>query len=268
MSDRIVKYNPAFLSDTELMNSFVVRLADLQLIVRIISDNVTGSNQHVLVIGPRGSGKTTLVRRVAIEIESKEELSNRWYPLIFSEESYEVVTVGEFWLEALFHLAEQTFDAKWSRTYDELKRETDDQRLAERALAQLLDFADSQGKRILLIVENINMLFNDSISEDDAWKMRHTLINEPRVMLLATATSRFENIENTSQAMFEMFKIHELKPLDDEECNLIWALIPGKKLIGEQIKAIRILTEEIPACLSLSPSSAGTALSECSLRIL
>ena len=109
MSDRIVKYNPAFLSDTELMNSFVVRLADLQLIVRIISDNMTGSNQHVLVIGPRGSGKTTLVRRVAIEIESKEELSNRWYPLIFSEESYEVVTVGEFWLEALFHLAEQAY---------------------------------------------------------------------------------------------------------------------------------------------------------------
>lgn len=251
MAKRRMKYNPSFLTEAELIESFVVRHADLELIIGILGENVTDSNQHVLVIGPRGSGKTTLVHRVAAEIKQHKELRDRWYPLIFSEESYEVVSAGEFWLEALFHLAEQANDEKWKRTYAELKGEGDEQRLADRALAQLLDFADSQGKRILLIVENLNMLLGDLTSDDEAWKIRHTLINEPRLMLLATATNRFEHIENSSQAMFEMFKMQELKPLDDEECNRIWELITGQGLLGERIRPVRILTGGTPRLLTI-----------------
>ena len=88
MTKRIMKYNPAFLSDEELIESFVVRHADLDLIINTISENVTESNQHVLVIGPRGSGKTTLVRRIALETSRTERLNTLWYPLIFAEESY------------------------------------------------------------------------------------------------------------------------------------------------------------------------------------
>lgn len=242
MAKRFMKYNPSFLSEEDLVGNFAVRHADLGLIIRVIRENVTDSNQHVLIIGPRGSGKTTLVLRAAAEIQRTRELSELWHPLIFSEESYEVVSAGEFWLEALFHLSEQTGDEKWGRIYDEPKDETDHQRLGDRALSQLLDFADSQDKRILLIVENLNMLFGDLASNEEAWKIRHTLMNEPRLMLLATATSRFETIENSSQAMFEMFKMQELKPLDDDECNRIWELITGQKLIGERIRPIQILT--------------------------
>ena len=95
------------------------------------------------------------------------------------------------------------------------------------------------------------MLFSDLTSEEEAWKIRHTLMNEPRVMLLATATNRFEHIENSSQAMFDMFKIQELKPLDDDECNLIWESITGQGLPGERIKPIRILTGGNPRLLTI-----------------
>ena len=94
MRKRIVKYNPAFLSKEELVRSFVVRHAELELIEQVLRENVTKSNQHVLVIGPRGIGKTMLVLRVVEDVRTEKDLSKRWYPLVFSEESYQVISLG------------------------------------------------------------------------------------------------------------------------------------------------------------------------------
>jgi len=242
MTRHFVKYNPAFLESDKLVENFVVRQTDLQMIVKIVRENTAASNQHVLVIGPRGSGKTTLVRRVSAEIARDEALNEAWYPLVFAEESYNALSAADFWLESLFHLAEQTRDPQRMESYHELRRDPDEKRLAQRALGQLLDYADSIGKRILLVVENLDMLLSEFSSDTEAWALRHTLMNEPRLMLLATATARFEAIDHPAKAMFEMFRIHDLRPLNDEECNTIWALVTGAPLPGLQIRPIRILT--------------------------
>ncbi|MDR1229162.1 MAG: hypothetical protein LBK55_09155 [Azoarcus sp.] len=123
-----------------------------------------------------------------------------------------------------------------------MRQERDEDRLRNRALGQLLDFAESQDKKLLLIVENMNMLFNDQISEDDAWKLRHDLMHESRLMLLGTATQRFKGIDDYGKAFFEMFRLHELDPLDEDECNTAWERIAGEKLAGRKIRSIQILT--------------------------
>ncbi len=251
MSKRIVKYNPAFLSKEELMRSFVVRHAELKLIVQVIRENVTKSNQHVLVIGPRGIGKTMLVLRVVEEIRKEKDLNRLWYPLVFSEESYQVTTPGEFWLEALFHLGQKTGEDRWKQTCRELSGEQDESRLRERALGQLMDFADNQGKRILLIVENFNMLLGEQLSDSDGWALRHTLLNEPRVMLLATATSRFEEIDNCGKPMFEQFRTLELKPLDKNDCRVLWTSVNGKKPSDKRVRPLQILTGGNPRLLAI-----------------
>lgn len=251
MAKRIVKYNPAFLSKEELVSSFVVRHAELELIVQVLRENVTESNQHVLVIGPRGIGKTMLVLRVVEEIRNEKNLRERWYPLVFSEESYPVTTPGEFWLEALFHLGEQTGDDRWKQTYHELGNEKDEGRLREKSLAQLMDFADAKGKRIILVVENFNMLVGEQMHEDDGWTLRHTLLHEPRIMLLATATSRFEQIDNCGKAMFELFRTLDLKPLDERECRTLWSCVTGEELSDERIRPLQILTGGSPRLVAI-----------------
>jgi tetratricopeptide (TPR) repeat protein len=245
------KYNPGFSSDADLIESFVVRKPYLDLILENLRENTGSANQHVLVVGARGTGKTMLVRRVAAEVRTDPQLNGLWYPLVFAEESYQITSVGEFWLEALFHVADQTQDASWQSIYEELRTEVDETRLRQRALAQLMDFADAQGKRILLVVENLNMLFAEQLGSHDDWELRHTLQNEPRLMLLGTATQRLEQIEAIQKAWFEFFTIYQLEALSLEECRVLWMGITGKSVYDNRLKPIRILTGGNPRLLRI-----------------
>lgn len=259
MPDAQLTYNPGVLGDDQLVRAFVVRKESLELVLEALRDNAAsqGVNRHMLIVGPRGSGKTMIARRVAAEIRLNPEYGAQWFPLVFGEESYPVGTAGEFWLEALFHLADQTKASRWEQTFRDLRDEPDDARLRERALAQLLDFADGVGKRLLLVVENLNMLVAEQMDEHAAWDLRHTLMNERRLMLLGTATSHFDEITNTGRAWFEMFSIHDLRPLGLEECGVLWQAVTAKPLGAGPLRGVRILTGGNPRLLTILASFAA-----------
>ena len=163
MAIGIKKYNPGFLNDDEIVASFCVRSTEFETLVESLRANTGSSNSHSLVIGPRGSGKTHLLLRVAVEIRRDPSLSG-FYPITFAEESYEISSVGEFWLECLAHLAEQAPKderADLRLSHGDLRTRGDDRELANRCLGNILDFADRHGKRVVLLVENLNMLFAD-----------------------------------------------------------------------------------------------------------
>jgi tetratricopeptide (TPR) repeat protein len=254
---KIVKHNPAFLKQEDLVRSFVIRGVDLELLVETVWENTGPVNQHLLVIGPRGMGKTMLVLRVAAYIQDHKKLNAIWYPLVFSEESYEVFTAGEFWLHAVYHLARQEKDEKLFRIHEELRKEQDEKRLYERALACLMDFSDRVQKRLMLVVENLNMVLDDQIGPDGSWDLRHTLLNESRVMLLATAPTRFDEIENSGRAMFELFRLHHLEPLDTKDSALLWTHLTGEEVEERRIRPIQILTGGNPRLMAIISSFAA-----------
>ncbi|NJM68341.1 MAG: AAA family ATPase [Acaryochloris sp. RU_4_1] len=257
------KYNPGFSDDQGLIDAFTVRQPNLALIVETIRQNQGTANQHVLVIGTRGMGKTMLVRRVAAEIRTDPTLAQQWYPLVFAEESYSITTPGEFWLQALFHLQDQTQAERWQKAYTYLRLEANEMRLRQQALAQLMDFADSQEQRILLVVENLNMLFEEQLGSNDDWDLRHTLQNEPRVMLLGTTTHRFQQIDHVQKAWFEFFAIYELEALSHEDCQRLWEAITGEPISTQQIRPIRTLTGGNPRLLRVMAGFAiGKSFSE------
>src|ERR1044072_4314508 len=122
MTPASMKYNPAFLGDDALIHSFVARMSELERILEVVRENAAESNQHLLIVGARGLGKTTLVLRSAAEIRTEPELTAKWHPIVFGEETYQANSPGEFWLEALFHLGEQTGDDRWKKTNKRDKR--------------------------------------------------------------------------------------------------------------------------------------------------
>ena len=88
------------------------------------------------------------------------------------------------------------------------------------------------------------MIFNQQFNKngDDSWVLRHTLTNEPRIMLLGTAVSRFKEVEEYDKAMYDLFREEELHPLDDEDCIRLWQFATGNKLSLRRIRPIKILT--------------------------
>ena len=251
----IRKYNPGFLTDDELVASFCVRTHEFESLVESLSQCTGDSNQHQIVIGPRGSGKTSLLLRVAAEVRRDADLAAGFFPIVFAEESYEVSTAGEFWLECLARLADQAPEREDAPnlhgTLADLRAIQDDRTLGERCLAVLLDFSDRENKRLVLMVENLNMMFRDMMDRDAGWRLRKILQNEPRIVLLASATSRFDEIDHPDHALYDQFRVLTLRPLDTAECAALWETVAGQSRPKKTIRSLEILTGGSPRLLAI-----------------
>lgn len=253
----IRKANPGtFQSDHEVIRQFVVRNRELDIVMEILRGNArTSSCQHVLLVAPRGRGKTMLLARVAAELRVHEDLSRDLLPVRFMEESHEVFDMADFWLECLFHLSRESavgdpqLRSELRGTHRGLSaRGRQDELIEPRARTAVLDTADRLGKKIVLMVENLQDLSGD-VDERFGWKLREELQTQPQIMLLATATSRFRGLDDATQPFFELFRILGLDPLDTEECRLLWHVLSGKALRAREIRPLQILTGGSPRLL-------------------
>ena len=249
------KYNPGFLSVDELVAIFCVRTAEYESLIEALRECSGSANTHQIVIGPRGSGKTSLLLRVAAEVMRDTDLSARFFPIVFAEESYEVSTAGEFWLECVSRLAHQAprreEGVDLQRTFEDLRSIHDDRMLEDRCLGVLQDFSDQEEKRLVLIVENLNMMFRDMGDDDAGWRLRKALQTEPRIVLLASATSRFDQMNDPKEALYELFRVLQLHPLDREDCATLWQTVSGQARAPQTIQALRILTGGNPRLLTI-----------------
>ena len=257
----LMKYNPSFLPDQALIDSFCVRLVELESLLETLRETKGDSNVHRLVLGPRGSGKTTLVLRAAAEIRRDPGLSAMFFPLVLPEEHYEVSTCGEFWLECVSRLAAsappESNGIDLRLTHEELRGVASDRELEDRCLATLLAFSRRAGKRLLVVAESLNTLFQDMSDPDAGWRLRMVLQSEPRIMLFGTATCRFDEIDHPEHALYDFFGTLTLSGLRTNECAALWEGVSGKQTAGREIRAIEILTGGSPRLIAIIAQSGG-----------
>ena len=253
---QIRKFNPGtFQSDEEVIRQFVVRKPKLGIVMDILRGNVDSpSCQHVLIVAPRGRGKSMLLARVAAEIRSDLELAERLLPLRFMEESQEIFNLADFWIESLFYLARESkaHDPELARelrdSHDDLAAGWRGEDLEERARATVLEAADRLGRKLVLMVENLQALC-EHVDDDFGWKLRGALQSEPQIILLATAISRFKGLDDAREPFFELFRIIRLEPLDTGECRRLWQMVSGDAVSERGIRPLQILTGGSPRLL-------------------
>ena len=260
----IRKFNPGlFQPDDEVIAQFVVRKVEFETVLEIVGDNLDSpSCQHVLVVAPRGRGKTMLLARLAAECRTNEKYSRRIVPVRFMEECYEIFTLADFWLEALNGLAKEVAasDADTSlelrKAHAEFKSRWREQGIADRARAAVMGTAERLDCHLVLMVENLQSLV-DAVDDDFGWGLRHALQTEPRLTLVATATSRFRALCDAEHAFFELFRPVHLDPLDSKSCHRLWHKLGGGERSETEIEPVRILTGGSPRLIAIIASFAS-----------
>ena len=252
----IRKFNPGtFQSDEEVIEQFVVRKHELQIVMDTLRHNVEAQScQHLLVVAPRGRGKTMLLARSAAEVRANKDLADRLLPVRFMEESHEIFTIADFWMEALFQLAGEIrgnhadIADELSKTHADLASQWQSRDVAEHARATVLDTADRLHRHLVAMVENLQALSSD-VDENFGWSLRQALQTEPTITLLATATSHFKGLDDPDQPFYELFRIVHLNPLDTAACGLLMHALTGEE--RKDIEPLRILTGGDPRLLVL-----------------
>lgn len=239
-------YNPDHMSAEELKATFVGRETLLQDMLDITRRQPDGAGvQHIMVIAPRGMGKTSLLQRFRLAV-LESELAETWLPLKYPEELYSVADLADFWLVTLRILAVATDDKTWGeRAYRlpaEFSRRDD---IADAALALLKSYRQRSGKRLLLLVENMDDLLGNIAKGVDAGKLRDVLMNDGALMIAGSAVKFFKQAGSYDQPLYNFFRIFDLEQLSCAEAQQLLL----KRADRETDTALRQQLQDNPARL-------------------
>ncbi len=249
----VAAYNPGILSKQELIRLFVARRVLLQQIIDDLNrENPKGIPQHRLLVGARGMGKTTLLRRISYAVEDDEKLSREWLPLTFPEEQYNVARLSDLWLnclDAVSDALERQGKHDEAGALDEIIDALPDDKEEERArkvLNLLLEQAQKTGQRLLLLFDNVDLIFERLAKEH--WTIREMLSKEGAPLLIGATSRPLEPTYEYQGAFYDFFKISNLNKLQLDEMHEVLRTLAGElnapqvsKLLEQDPARIRVL---------------------------
>ena len=211
-------YNPRLWNANEVRAYYVARPALLERIVDDLKrEDANNHPQHRLIVGLRGMGKSTLLRRIAVAVEDDVQLNASWLPLSFPEEQYNVASLSDFWLNCLDALSDLLESRGQVAESNELDADVEqiDRKDGEGALGALLRTAGTLQRRLLLLVDNVDLVFERIKTED--WKLREALQAHPEILIVGASAKVLESTYNYKAAFYDFFKIDELRGLSEIE---------------------------------------------------
>ncbi len=211
------KYMPAEMPERELKATFAAREHTLDYLVKSIAGQTPSEHlTSFLITGPRGSGKTTLVLMLRLAIKENPDLSRHWLPALFPEELPAIGSLRDLLSAALQALAEEGL-AEAIPWREKVEAEQDDRASEDLAIRALEEISKQQGKRLILLIENLDMVFARGLDDRTQKTLRRLLMTRPFMMIIGTAVRMFEELERYDAALFNYFCPVPLKRLGDEE---------------------------------------------------
>jgi len=183
---RLTLYDPLQLDEQSFIQGFVARKKDLQQLVQRIKQSKKRPDEsaHTVIYAHRGMGKTSLLRRIAIEINQDPTLASDWLPLNYREEQYNINSLHQLWCNTVDSLADWCEKQNDVKTAKELDRLLDDINKNDDLYPKIKNIAQQKNKRLVLLLDNINLILS-TLSQNEQWQLRNILQAEDGPLVIA-----------------------------------------------------------------------------------
>jgi len=221
--NEIVLYNPQRQSPEASKALYVVRQKQFNSLLGSITTEKKGSrSQHYLIIGQRGMGKTTLLKRIEVELQ-EEPYRKQFIPLLFPEEQYNVKNLATFWLNCLDALANSLeaekypneIIAKIDNTIKEVSKKTFET-ISEEAFRFLMDTCRDLQRRPVLLIDNIDLVFN-RLEKSGQHDLRSVLNENGTPIIIGGGVAITSNVTEYDMPFYDFFQVETLEKLSYEE---------------------------------------------------
>jgi len=216
-------YNPQRQSVKATKVLFVVRQKQFNSLLESISAEKKGSRpQHYLIIGQRGMGKTTLLKRIEVELHD-EPYRKQFIPLLFPEEQYNVKNLATFWLNCLDALTNSLeiekypteITVKIDNTVKELSKKTPET-ISEESFKFLMATCRDLQRRPVLLIDNIDLVFN-RLEKHGQHDLRSVLNERGAPIIIGGGVVRTSNVTDYNMPFYDFFQVETLEKLSYEE---------------------------------------------------
>ncbi|MCC6538317.1 MAG: tetratricopeptide repeat protein [Bryobacterales bacterium] len=243
MSVRYV-YNPQLLSKQDAVAQFIARR---RMLARVLDGLRSTHPSHLLFLGTRGMGKTSMLQRIRYAVEDDAELKSRYLALQFPEEQYGVLSLDGFYLNALDALSDALERADSLAASEQLDEQI--QRInalpsagrTQAALEALEASAARLARRLILLTDNAERIL-DELTDAEQWSFRQTLERSAHLVFFGASTQAIEAQFKRDKAFHEFFQIEWMNPLKPEEVEEI--LIELGRQQGESARVEKWIADD------------------------
>ncbi|MEG5034184.1 tetratricopeptide repeat protein [Microcoleus sp. AT3-D2] len=210
----VSRFTPSLMKHEDLEEMLVQRhdLAN-ELVESIRLSILKSIEQHHLLIGMRGIGKTHLVSLMYHRVSKMEDLREKVLIAWLREEEWGVTSFLDLLLRILRSLQREypaQYNAKLFDRVESLYGESPDS--AQQTAAELLkDFAGD--RTLLLLVENLDDLF-EGLGDSGQQQFREYLATYHFCTIFATSQHLFKGIEHKKAPFYDFFNRHYLEKLN------------------------------------------------------
>ncbi|HDZ12164.1 MAG TPA: NACHT domain-containing protein, partial [Bacteroidetes bacterium] len=227
-------YNPAAQTTEELIENFVVRTALFQEIFDDIRNSpMQFPGQHYIIQGTRGQGKTTLLLRIAYEINKDVELRQRIIPVIFNEEQYNISRLYKLWETIAEYLQE---DGEITGLYDKMQKYADDADYEQRCFRLLETSLKKHKKKLVLFIDNIDEMLT-KFSKKEHHRLREVFMESAELRIVGASSVSLEFHYDYGQPFYQFFKIPTLRGLTTADTKTLLLKL-GERYKRERVKEI------------------------------
>ncbi len=247
-------YNPLRMPEPEFLARFIVRENEFRILWEdLVQTKRNQVDQHFLIIGQRGMGKTTLLLKAAYEIKRSPKLHDWLLPVIFPEELFGVSDLLGLW-ENLAAALEEALPGLAQEISVPLESRSE-----EGVLEAIRKRLSSEKKKLVLFIDNFGD-FLDELNALEVHRLREILITAKDLRLIAASARPVDQSFDYHKPFFDFFNTIYLDGLDSaatlklmkglaasigatDQFQQILAVNPFR------VEAIRRLTDGVPRLL-------------------